>query len=1247
MYSNFKKNLDILIVDDNENDTILIRRHLLNSEWYKTMNIDSADNYSDAKSALKKKSYDICILDYKLGKKTGIELLEEIRAAECETSFILLTGLGNENLAVSAMKAGAVDYLKKDDLSTERLDTSVHFVLELQKKEAERKLAADALLRSEARLNEAQQIAGVGSFERNFQTGETSWSDECYRIFGYKPGEIYPTYDLLLSHIHPDDQELFFQYIEKASLHNTPFEPEFRIIRKDGVQRFILIRDRMEWDKSGNPLRMFGTILDITERKKMERALKENEKKYRELVQESRSFILRLSPDGKIFFINEYALFFFGYTEKEIIGKNIVGTILPEKDSLGRDMTDIPRRMFKYPDNYALIENENICKNGERPWIAWTNKPIFDEKGNIIEFLSVGTDITTRKYIENELRKSEALLRETQKIAKIGGWELNIGSREFFCTDEIMNILEVSLDYKLNPANIFNFCIPPYQKILDHAVKKALKSGKPFDLELKLKTAKGKTIWVRIISKIHQKKGKVIKLSGTFQDITALRQTQDALKNSVKRFETVMNSIDSVVYVADMETYKILFMNRYAKNIIGDDPVGKICWKILQKNQTGPCDFCTNSKLLTPDGKPTGVYTWEFQNTVSKRWYEIRDQAINWINGKTVRMEIATDRTARKYREMLHIAERNLAMKLAESTSLDDAFAFCLETAIQVSEMDSGGVYMLNEEKDSLYLVHSTGLSEDFVRQVYYVKKDTPEWEHIMQGKPIYHQYDNLSCHLCSCRIDKSGRGSDLSIRTEPTEATVSTGGNLGYDKTSEIKESSFYNAIVAEGLKNTAVIPINHKNRILACFNIASHTVDDIPAHSRNMLEIISSQIGNIIIRLQAEKELRESEEKFREVAENINEIFWLRSDDKILYISPAVEKIFKISCKTIYENPDSLFEIIHPDDKQRMINLFNSEEYIKKGFMNAEYRILRSDGEIRLIWSRTFPVLQDGKLVRTTGVAEDITDRKNAENILRRLNRALKVLGECAQSVMYGTDEIMLSQEICRILVESGGYRMASVAMKQDDEYKSVTPVAHYGFEDGYISSLKLSWSENTEWGLGPTGIAVRTGKPGIARNIATDPKTKMVKKQAIQCGYKSLVAIPIHIDDKIIGTLNIYAAESDAFDNEEIELLEKLTRNFSHGIRFIRTECLRKKAEAALRESEKNYRELYEQAAEGIFLVDEKGIIYDINPNGVKMLGYTLEDIRGVHYETIVHPDDLKAEPFQLKEILSGKIIQVERR
>jgi PAS domain S-box-containing protein len=106
----------------------------------------------------------------------------------------------------------------------------------------------------------------------------------------------------------------------------------------------------------------------------------------------------------------------------------------------------------------------------------------------------------------------------------------------------------------------------------------------------------------------------------------------------------ILDNLDAVVYVADMKTYEILYVNKHARDIFGDT-IGKICWRSLQANQTGPCDFCSNDKLLTREGAPAGVYRWEFQNTVNSRWYDVRDKAIRWIDGRIVRIEIATDIT--------------------------------------------------------------------------------------------------------------------------------------------------------------------------------------------------------------------------------------------------------------------------------------------------------------------------------------------------------------------------------------------------------------------------------------------------------------------------------------------------------------------------------------------------------------------------------------------------------------------------
>ena len=145
-----------------------------------------------------------------------------------------------------------------------------------------------------------------------------------------------------------------------------------------------------------------------------------------------------------------------------------------------------------------------------------------------------------------------------------------------------------------------------------------------------------------------------------------------------RSISTVLDSLDALVYVTDMDTHEILFFNEYGKATWGDAQ-GKICWQVLQSGQTGPCEFCTNDKLVDQNGQPTGVYVWEFQNTVDGHWYQCRDQAIEWIDGRIVRMEIATDITDRKQaEEELKIAkERAEALaRMDELTGLNNRRAF-------------------------------------------------------------------------------------------------------------------------------------------------------------------------------------------------------------------------------------------------------------------------------------------------------------------------------------------------------------------------------------------------------------------------------------------------------------------------------------------------------------------------------------------------------------------------------------------
>ena len=141
------------------------------------------------------------------------------------------------------------------------------------------------------------------------------------------------------------------------------------------------------------------------ERRQTDHALAASEEKYRELVQNANCIILRMDHDGNITFFNEFAQSFFGFSEEEIVGRSGVGTIVPETDSSGRDLTAMVAEAIAHPERYATNENENITRTGERVWVAWSNRGIFDEEGQLVEVLCVGSDATARKRAERELQE--------------------------------------------------------------------------------------------------------------------------------------------------------------------------------------------------------------------------------------------------------------------------------------------------------------------------------------------------------------------------------------------------------------------------------------------------------------------------------------------------------------------------------------------------------------------------------------------------------------------------------------------------------------------------------------------------------------------------------------------------------------------------------------------------------------------------------------------------------------------------
>lgn len=145
------------------------------------------------------------------------------------------------------------------------------------------------------------------------------------------------------------------------------------------------------------------------------------------------------------------------------------------------------------------------------------------------------------------------------------------------------------------------------------------------------------------------------------QDVTDHKRAELALRDSEERFAAVLNSLQAAIYVADMETHELLFVNHHVCRTFGAIE-GQRCWEVLQVDQDGPCAFCTNPQLLTPSGEATGPFVWEYQNPRTGRWYHLHDEAIHWIDGRWVRLEVATDITElKKADQRLLTQQRQLA----------------------------------------------------------------------------------------------------------------------------------------------------------------------------------------------------------------------------------------------------------------------------------------------------------------------------------------------------------------------------------------------------------------------------------------------------------------------------------------------------------------------------------------------------------------------------------------------------------
>ncbi len=310
-------------------------------------------------------------------------------------------------------------------------------------------------------------------------------------------------------------------------------------------------------------LSVFGLLLaaSYTESRAAARSARESEKKYRELVEWANSIILRWDASGVITFCNEFGLRFFGYSRDELIGRNAVGTIVPQTDSAGNNLAQMVSDIHAQPEKYVNNRNENIRKDGTRVWVAWTNRPILDDQGRCVEMLAVGNDITDRKGAEDALRESEARYRRLLDEAPYPLVVTDHGRGTILYINQPgADLFEVDKQQSLGKETDAFY---GEVGLRDRMMTLLRREGTIKDQELMMRTAKGRCFHAQISVNIAQyERGSAALISVI--DITERKRAEEALQFSQFALE---HMADAAFFVT--ENGHVEYANEAACHLLG------------------------------------------------------------------------------------------------------------------------------------------------------------------------------------------------------------------------------------------------------------------------------------------------------------------------------------------------------------------------------------------------------------------------------------------------------------------------------------------------------------------------------------------------------------------------------------------------------------------------------------------------------------------------------------------------------
>jgi PAS domain S-box-containing protein len=361
---------------------------------------------------------------------------------------------------------------------------------------------------------------------------------------------------------------------------------------------------------------------------------------------------------------------------------------------------------------------------------------------------------------------------------------------------------------------------------------------------------------------------------------------------------------------------------------------------------------------------------------------------------------------------------------------------------------------------------------------------------------------------------------------------------------------------------------------------------------------------------------------------------VLLLDEDGSILEANDRAAALYDFSIEELLRM--SIRDLLHPSELPNYAQ--RAQAMKEKGSALFECAHRRKDGSMIAVEVSHRTIETEGRRLHQI-IVRDITGRKRADEELRRATRAMRVLSASNQALVRSTDEAGLLRSICGAATAAGGYPLAWIGFAEEDETKSVLVAAGAGRGVIYLDSLDITWADEPR-GRGPVGTCIRTGKITIFNDLESNPDFAPWKEKALRFGLQAAISLPLICDSSVIGALTIFAAEPDAFREEEVVLLKELAGDLAYGIDSHRQRLAQTRTEEALMQSALEFRTLFDCVNDSIFILDRDGRFLEVNQMACDRLGYPRDQMLKM---TIFDIDSPAFAADQLARVLkSGQVL-----